>query len=261
MLGIRGSCLGIGTDIGGSIRSPAANQGLFGLKPTSYRLPLDGFAATMFGQEQIVPVIGPLSTSLEGIKIFMKTLIDQKPWLYEPSLVPIPWRETSNQTVSPKSPPLQNTPATNPPPARHHQTPLHRHPPRRRPRQTPPTHPPRPQNPNLQTLQPPIHNPHPLPTPQPRHRLAHNQQSLLLRRRRRRTSRHSRVLRTNASAERLHHHRQPERQSPLSRRSLEIDRRARSVQSGVREALEFCWYKYPWSEQRRDCQCLISDPE
>lgn len=97
LLGMRGSCLGIGTDIGGSIRSPAANQGLFGLKPTSYRLPLDGFAATMTGQEQIVPVIGPLSTSLEGIKIFMKTLIDQKPWLYEPSLVPMPWRESSRQ--------------------------------------------------------------------------------------------------------------------------------------------------------------------
>jgi amidase len=97
LLGMRGSCLGIGTDIGGSIRSPAANQGLFGLRPTSYRLPLDGFAATMTGQEQIVPVIGPLSTSLEGIKIFMKTLIDQKPWLYEPSLVPMPWRVNDQQ--------------------------------------------------------------------------------------------------------------------------------------------------------------------
>jgi amidase len=105
LLGMRGSCLGIGTDIGGSIRSPAANQGLFGLRPTSYRLPLDGFAATMTGQEQIVPVIGPLSTSLEGIKIFMKTLIDQKPWLYEPSLVPMPWRESDKQgsLVSSKS--------------------------------------------------------------------------------------------------------------------------------------------------------------
>jgi amidase len=99
LLGIRGSCLGIGTDIGGSIRSPAANQGLFGLKPTSYRLPLDGFAATMLGQEQIVPVVGPLSTSLEGIKIFMKTLIDQKPWLYEPSLVPMPWKDSARSTL------------------------------------------------------------------------------------------------------------------------------------------------------------------
>ena len=99
LLGIQGSCLGIGTDIGGSIRSPAANQGLFGFKPTSYRLPLDGFAATMLGQEQIVPVVGPLSTSLEGIKVFMKTLIDQKPWLYEPSLVPMPWMDSTQSTL------------------------------------------------------------------------------------------------------------------------------------------------------------------
>jgi amidase len=28
LVGFRGSCLGIGTDIGGSIRSPAANNGI-----------------------------------------------------------------------------------------------------------------------------------------------------------------------------------------------------------------------------------------
>jgi len=95
LMGLGGSCLGIGTDIGGSIRSPAANQGLFGLRPSSYRLPLDGFAATMLGEEHIVPVVGPLSTSIEGIKIFMKTLIDQKPWLYDPMLVPLPWKSSS----------------------------------------------------------------------------------------------------------------------------------------------------------------------
>lgn len=49
----------------------------------------------MLGEEQVVPVVGPLSASLDGIKLFMKTLIDQKPWLYEPSLVPMPWRESS----------------------------------------------------------------------------------------------------------------------------------------------------------------------
>jgi len=92
LLGMRGSCLGIGTDIGGSIRSPAANNGVYGLRPTSYRLPLEGLQATMGGQEAVVPVIGPLSTSLEGIKVFMKALIDQKPWLKEPSILPFPWR-------------------------------------------------------------------------------------------------------------------------------------------------------------------------
>jgi amidase len=93
LVGLRGSCLGIGTDIGGSIRSPAANNGVYGFRPTSYRLPVGGFTATMFGQEHIVPVVGPLSTSLQGCKIFMKTLIDQKPWLKEPSLIPFPWRD------------------------------------------------------------------------------------------------------------------------------------------------------------------------
>ncbi|KAF2655066.1 putative glutamyl-tRNA amidotransferase subunit A [Lophiostoma macrostomum CBS 122681] len=95
LVGLRGSCLGIGTDIGGSIRGPAANNGVYGLRPTSYRLPLGGFSATMLGQEHIVPVVGPLSTSLAGIKLFMKTLIDAEPWIREPSLVPMPWKTDS----------------------------------------------------------------------------------------------------------------------------------------------------------------------
>ncbi|MCJ1378120.1 hypothetical protein MMC17_001216 [Xylographa soralifera] len=97
LIGLRGSCLGIGTDIGGSIRSPAANNGLYGLRPSSFRLPTDGWSATMAGSEHIIPVIGPLSTSLEGIKIFMRTIIAAKPWLTEPSLLPIPW--IGNQSI------------------------------------------------------------------------------------------------------------------------------------------------------------------
>ena len=96
LIALRGSCLGLGTDIGGSIRSPSANCGLYGLRPSSYRIPFGGLSYTMGGQEQIVPVLGPLSTSLEGVKLFMKTVIDSKPWLEEPSLVPIPWRDQGN---------------------------------------------------------------------------------------------------------------------------------------------------------------------
>ena len=93
LIGLRGSCLGIGSDIGGSIRSPAANCGVYGLRPTTYRIPTDGWSATMLSQEQIVAVIGPLSTSLEGIKIFMKTILDAEPWLSEPALIPLPWKD------------------------------------------------------------------------------------------------------------------------------------------------------------------------
>ena len=41
--------------------------------------------------EQILGVLGPLSTSLDGINLFMKTVIDAKPWTMEPALVPLPW--------------------------------------------------------------------------------------------------------------------------------------------------------------------------
>ncbi|KAF8856546.1 amidase [Acephala macrosclerotiorum] len=93
LVGFRGSCLGIGTDIGGSIRSPAANNGVYGMKPTTGRLPVAGLMATMFGAEHIIPTIGPLSTSLEGCRLFIKTLVDAKPWYKEPSLLPFPWKE------------------------------------------------------------------------------------------------------------------------------------------------------------------------
>ncbi|PQE24351.1 glutamyl-tRNA amidotransferase subunit protein [Rutstroemia sp. NJR-2017a BVV2] len=93
LVGFRGSCLGIGTDIGGSIRSPAANNGVYGMKPTTHRLPVGGWTATMAGAEHIIPTIGPLSTSLKGCKLFIKTLIDAKPWFKEPSLLPFPWKE------------------------------------------------------------------------------------------------------------------------------------------------------------------------
>ena len=102
LLGLRGSCLGIGSDIGGSIRSPAADCGIYGFRPTSYRLPVDGWTATMLSEEQIVPVIGPMSTSLEGIKLFMKTVIAGRPWLVEPSCLPIPWRVEDSYLDSPK---------------------------------------------------------------------------------------------------------------------------------------------------------------
>ena len=63
------------------------------MKPTSGRLPMGGLTATQLGEEQVVPTIGPLSTSLEGCKLFMKTIIDAKPWYREPTLLPFPWRE------------------------------------------------------------------------------------------------------------------------------------------------------------------------
>lgn len=49
----------------------------------------------MAGSEAIKPVIGPLSTSLEGLKLLTKTVLDEKPWLHEPSLCAMDWRDMS----------------------------------------------------------------------------------------------------------------------------------------------------------------------
>ncbi|KAI0148326.1 amidase [Hypoxylon sp. NC0597] len=93
LIGLRGSILGIGTDIGGSIRVPAANNGIFGFKPTTLRLPTHGWSAAMAGAEAILGTTGPLSTSLEGLRLFTKTILDQKPWLKQPSLIPLEWKD------------------------------------------------------------------------------------------------------------------------------------------------------------------------
>ncbi|RHZ50159.1 uncharacterized protein CDV56_104675 [Aspergillus thermomutatus] len=87
-----GSPLGVGTDMGGSIRSPAANCGIYGFKPTTFRLPLRGFAAYNIGVETIWGTPGPLSPTLDGIELFMETVLAAEPWRSDPSLHHIPWR-------------------------------------------------------------------------------------------------------------------------------------------------------------------------
>jgi Asp-tRNA(Asn)/Glu-tRNA(Gln) amidotransferase A subunit family amidase len=101
IISLRGSCLGIGSDVGGSIRSPAANCGIFGLKPTAFRLPTDGWGYMMAGADSVETVLGPMSTSLQGLKVFMKTIIDSEPWIEEPALIPMPWRTYTIPTERP----------------------------------------------------------------------------------------------------------------------------------------------------------------
>nr|AGN92219.1 LolN [Epichloe coenophiala] len=95
IIAMRGSVLGVGSDIGGSIRSPAHCNGIFGFKPTAGRLPTLGWFALMVGSEAIHATTGPLSTSIEGLRLFTKTLLDAKPWLQDPSLTPMEWRDMS----------------------------------------------------------------------------------------------------------------------------------------------------------------------
>ncbi|KAF2429318.1 amidase [Tothia fuscella] len=93
LIGARGSPVGFGTDIGGSIRIPAGFNGLFGLRPSAGRLPYEGMANSMDGQNTVLSVVGPLAPSAGGLKLVVKSLLSIKPWLDDPMVVKMPWRE------------------------------------------------------------------------------------------------------------------------------------------------------------------------
>ncbi|WPG98228.1 Hypothetical protein R9X50_00101600 [Acrodontium crateriforme] len=99
LIGFRGSPVGFGTDIGGSIRIPAAFNGLYGIRPSSGRLPYEGMANSMDGQNSILSVVGPLATTPDGLKLVFQSLLSTKPWLHDPLVHEIPWRDDAEQAV------------------------------------------------------------------------------------------------------------------------------------------------------------------
>ncbi|KAF5875738.1 putative fatty-acid amide hydrolase protein [Botrytis fragariae] len=91
LIAMHGSILGIGTDIGGSIRSPALSCGIYGLKPSVARLPHSGLSGAHDGMESVIGVVGPIATCLADVELFCKTLLDAQPWRGEVGLLSIPW--------------------------------------------------------------------------------------------------------------------------------------------------------------------------
>ena len=78
LIGARCSPLGMGTDIGGSIRTPANFCGTFGFKPTPFRVSYGGVILPVpdgcCPQGIIKSVIGPLANSTNDIKFATEVL-------------------------------------------------------------------------------------------------------------------------------------------------------------------------------------------
>ncbi|CAO2656538.1 Nn.00g053410.m01.CDS01 [Neocucurbitaria sp. VM-36] len=92
LLSLRGTVIGWGTDIGGSIRIPSHMNGTYGLKPSSTRLPYRGVSVSTEGQEHVPSVIGPMSRNIDSLITVTKAVIDQGPWDRDPKCCPVPWR-------------------------------------------------------------------------------------------------------------------------------------------------------------------------
>ncbi|KAJ5176698.1 uncharacterized protein N7482_002575 [Penicillium canariense] len=98
LIALRGSPLGVGTDIGGSVRIPALCCGTYGFRPSAGRIPNGGMrACTTSGMKFILSCAGPLALDLNGIETFFKSIFAARPALYDSTILDIPWRQVSTR--------------------------------------------------------------------------------------------------------------------------------------------------------------------
>ncbi|KAJ5973142.1 uncharacterized protein N7479_003060 [Penicillium vulpinum] len=99
LIAMRGSVLGVGTDIASSIRIPAVCNGIYSLRSSADRIPYGGQTSSVRGGlAGIKPCAGPMATSVRDLELFMKLVTNADPWQFDSSALFSPWR-----TVTPKS--------------------------------------------------------------------------------------------------------------------------------------------------------------
>ncbi len=76
LIAARGSPLGLGNDLGGSIRVPSHFSGIHGLMTTSFRLPRNGSRRTMRGMEAVISRSGPMARHVEDLSLALRVLSD-----------------------------------------------------------------------------------------------------------------------------------------------------------------------------------------
>ena len=92
LVAMKGSPVTPSTDMGGSVRVPAAFNGLYGMRPTADRVPKGGMDNINSGQVTISLSCGPICRSIEDLELLTK-LINAHPLnKYDPTAVPVPWR-------------------------------------------------------------------------------------------------------------------------------------------------------------------------
>ncbi|KAM0306261.1 hypothetical protein HYE67_002275 [Fusarium culmorum] len=93
LMALAGSSVGVGTDIGGSLRIPAGFCGIYSIKPTSNRLSYRDAANTNPGQDTYRSSLGFMGTSIDALEIVFKSVLGTEPWLRDPAVLPIPFRK------------------------------------------------------------------------------------------------------------------------------------------------------------------------
>ncbi|GAM91575.1 hypothetical protein ANO11243_096270 [Dothideomycetidae sp. 11243] len=93
LIALRGSILGIGTDVAGSIRIPSVCNGICGFKPSVGLVPYgDQREPVVDGVAGIEPSSGPLATTVRSCEYLIKTVVEAKSWLYDPLSNHVRWQ-------------------------------------------------------------------------------------------------------------------------------------------------------------------------
>ena len=74
-------------------------NGIYGFRPSYHRIPYGGAANSLEGQDSFPSVLGPLSTDIHGIKLFMQAVMGQRPWLKDPLVLRKQWDEDEYRLV------------------------------------------------------------------------------------------------------------------------------------------------------------------
>ncbi|GJJ10269.1 hypothetical protein Clacol_004495 [Clathrus columnatus] len=93
LLAFGGSRIGIGTDVAGSVRVPAHFSGVYSIKASTGRIPRTNSGSSVPGQEGVPAVYSPMARTLEDLETLWRAIVSMKPWEYDHSCHPIPWRE------------------------------------------------------------------------------------------------------------------------------------------------------------------------
>jgi len=94
------SPMGIGTDIGGSIRVPAAYCGVAGLKPTTGRWSMVGAVGSVAGQESIRSQCGPIARTVRDLCLVVRSADGPEHHALDPYVPPVPTQNPEHVDVS-----------------------------------------------------------------------------------------------------------------------------------------------------------------